>query len=134
MTYGFSRDDVGTFLPTYLKQGLLEKDPFETIDEEGVGALIKMSAEMGKKNALHCIAKAGICGEHGGDPTSIRFFIRSGLDYISCSPARLPVARLAAAQCAVEDERKKRQIAEEEAQTLARKFSKGSQWREGQGL
>jgi len=115
MTYGFSRDDVGTFLPTYLKAGVLDKDPFQTIDEEGVGALITMSANEGKKCPVHAISKAGVCGEHGGDPTSIRFFIRSGLDYISCSPARLPVARLAAAQCFVEDERKARTAALTEA-------------------
>ena len=115
MTYGFSRDDVGTFLPTYLKAGVLDKDPFQTIDEEGVGALITMSANEGKKCPVHAISKAGVCGEHGGDPTSIRFFIRSGLDYISCSPARLPVARLTAAQCFVEDERKARTAALTEA-------------------
>ena len=116
MTFGFSRDDVGTFMPTYLKGGVLEKDPFVTIDEEGVGQLIKSSAEKGKECAINCIAKAGICGEHGGDPTSIRFFIRAGLDYISCSPARLPVARLAAAQCAVEDRDRAKEVARNNAQ------------------
>ena len=116
MTFGFSRDDVGTFMPTYIKGGVLEKDPFVTIDEEGVGQLIKSSAEKGKECAINCIAKAGICGEHGGDPSSIRFFIRAGLDYISCSPARLPVARLAAAQCAVEDRDRAKEIARNNAQ------------------
>ena len=116
MTFGFSRDDVGTFMPTYIKGGVLEKDPFVTIDEEGVGQLIKSSAEKGKECAINCIAKAGICGEHGGDPTSIRFFIRAGLDYISCSPARLPVARLAAAQCAVEDRDRAKEVARNNAQ------------------
>lgn len=116
MTFGFSRDDVGTFMPTYLKGGILERDPFVTIDEEGVGQLIKNSAIQGKECAINCIAKAGICGEHGGDPTSIRFFIRAGLDYISCSPARLPVARLAAAQCAVEDRDRAKEIARNNAQ------------------
>ena len=116
MTFGFSRDDVGTFMPTYLKGGIIERDPFVTIDEEGVGQLIKSSAEKGKECAINCIAKAGICGEHGGDPTSIRFFIRAGLDYISCSPARLPVARLAAAQCAVEDRDRAKEVARNNAQ------------------
>jgi len=105
MTFGFSRDDVGRYLPTYLKRGLLDEDPFEVIDETGVGKLITMSAEAGKKVAaqLYRPFKAGVCGEHGGDPKSVRFFIRSGLDYVSCSPFRIPVARLAAAQCAIED-------------------------------
>jgi pyruvate,orthophosphate dikinase len=123
MTYGFSRDDVGAFLPTYLKRGVLDKDPFETIDEEGVGQLIKMSAAAGKQSVIHTIAKAGVCGEHGGDPASIRFFIRSGLDYVSCSPSRLPVARLAAAQCYVEDERKARLQALTDAVEAAKQAS-----------
>lgn len=120
MTYGFSRDDVGTFLPAYLKAGILEKDPFETIDEAGVGELIKRSAAAGKASVLNGIAKAGVCGEHGGDPASIRFFIKAGLDYISCSPSRLPVARLAAAQCYVEEERKAKTLALTEAVEAAR--------------
>eukprot|EP00600_Ochromonadales_sp_CCMP1393_P015056 CAMPEP_0174995914 /NCGR_PEP_ID=MMETSP0005-20121125/103_1 /TAXON_ID=420556 /ORGANISM="Ochromonas sp., Strain CCMP1393" /LENGTH=983 /DNA_ID=CAMNT_0016250263 /DNA_START=37 /DNA_END=2988 /DNA_ORIENTATION=+ len=108
MTYGFSRDDVGGYLPTYLKSGILETDPFQSIDEEGVGQLIHMSAEAGRRVA-HKRAdkrfKAGICGEHGGDPQSVNFFVRSGLDYVSCSPFRVPVARLAAAQVEIEMER-----------------------------
>lgn len=108
MTFGFSRDDVGSYLPTYLKRGLLDEDPFEVIDEVGVGKLITMSTAAGRKVATETFRpfKAGVCGEHGGDPKSVRFFIRSGLDYISCSPFRIPVARLAAAQCVIEDELK----------------------------
>lgn len=106
MTYGFSRDDVGGYLPTYLKKGLLESDPFQTIDVQGVGSLISSSVNAGRAvaNDNNKIPgfKAGICGEHGGDPRSVRFFVRAGLDYVSCSPFRVPVARLAAAQTAVE--------------------------------
>eukprot|EP01039_Chlorochromonas_danica_P001176 gene1179-1285_t len=106
MTYGFSRDDVGSYLPTYLKKGLLESDPFQTIDTHGVGALISSSVNAGRAvandNGKIPGFKAGICGEHGGDPRSVRFFVRAGLDYVSCSPFRVPVARLAAAQTAVE--------------------------------
>ena len=108
MTFGFSRDDVGGYLPTYLKRGILEEDPFEVIDEVGVGKLITMSAAAGRKVATENFRpfKAGVCGEHGGDPKSVRFFVRSGMDYVSCSPFRIPVARLAAAQCVIEDEQK----------------------------
>jgi pyruvate, orthophosphate dikinase len=106
MTFGFSRDDVGGYLPTYLKKGLLETDPFQTIDVNGVGKLIAQSVHDGhavaKKDNKIPGFKAGICGEHGGDPRSVRFFVRAGLDYVSCSPFRVPVARLAAAQTAVE--------------------------------
>ena len=104
MTFGFSRDDVGGYLPTYMKQGLLEADPFETIDVNGVGKLIQSSAEVGRsiRTAQNKSFKAGVCGEHGGDPRSVKFFVRSGMDYVSCSPFRVPVARLAAAQVAVE--------------------------------
>jgi pyruvate,orthophosphate dikinase len=108
MTYGFSRDDAGSYLPTYLKKGILEQDPFEVIDENGVGQLIKLSVKNGRdyKASKNLPFKAGVCGEHGGDPKSIRFFIRSGLNYISCSPFRVPVARLAGAQCFIEDKLK----------------------------
>jgi pyruvate,orthophosphate dikinase len=126
MTYGFSRDDVGTFLPNYIKLGVLDRDPFINIDERGVGQLIKMSAAEGKRSAIHRIAKAGVCGEHGGDPASIRFFVRAGLDYISCSPSRLPVARLAAAQCTVEDEKKAKTLALTQAVEAATKISEES--------
>jgi len=109
MTFGFSRDDVGTFLPLYLNQGILEKDPFQTIDEAAVGALINLSADAGKLAASKIgnnNFKVGICGEHGGDPSSVKFFARSGMDYVSCSPFRVPLARLAAAQAVIEENRK----------------------------
>ncbi len=97
--FGLSRDDAGRFLPAYVNAGILPKDPFVTIDVEGVGAMVKIAAEKGRhtKNAL----KMGICGEHGGDPASIAFCEEIGLDYVSCSPYRVPVARLAAAQAAL---------------------------------
>jgi len=96
MTFGFSRDDAGTFLPDYLKQGLLSADPFQTIDQTGVGQLIRMSVEKGR--ATRSDLKIGICGEQGGDPASVEFCFKAGLNYVSCSPFRVPVARLAAAQ------------------------------------
>ncbi|RYG93981.1 pyruvate, phosphate dikinase, partial [archaeon] len=105
MTFGFSRDDIGSFLPSYLKKGLLEVDPFQTIDTHGVGQLISMSSQAGRDVASNGKIpgfKTGICGEHGGDPRSVRFFAKAGLDYVSCSPFRVPIARLAAAQTAVE--------------------------------
>jgi pyruvate,orthophosphate dikinase len=112
MTYGFSRDDIGGYLPTYLKKGLLEVDPFQTIDQSGVGQLISMSVKAGREVAAQNQKipgfKAGICGEHGGDPRSVRFFARAGLDYVSCSPFRVPIARLAAAQTAVEMDNEKK--------------------------
>ena len=95
-TYGFSRDDIGSFLPEYLKQKILNIDPFQSIDQEGVGSLVAMGVSKGR--SVNSKLKIGICGEHGGDPESIKFFHRSGLDYISCSPYRVPIARLAAAQ------------------------------------
>jgi pyruvate,orthophosphate dikinase len=97
--FGLSRDDAGKFLPQYVEQGILPKDPFVSIDVEGVGALVRIAAEKGRqtKNGL----KMGICGEHGGDPASIAFCEEVGLDYVSCSPYRVPVARLAAAQAAL---------------------------------
>jgi len=99
MTFGFSRDDIGSFLPQYLDAGILPHDPFATIDVAGVGQLVAMGTERGraaKKNL-----KVGICGEHGGDPASIQFFHATGLDYVSCSPYRVPIARLAAARAAI---------------------------------
>ena len=95
-TMGLSRDDAGKFLPAYLEAGILAKDPFVSIDQEGVGALVEMAAERGRKARPRL--KLGVCGEHGGDPASIGFFQRVGLDYVSCSPFRVPIARLAAAQ------------------------------------
>jgi pyruvate,orthophosphate dikinase len=99
MTFGYSRDDVNTFLPDYLDQELLPRDPFQSLDTSGVGQLVKMGVEKGR-NAKKAL-KVGICGEHGGDPDSIRFCHRNGLDYVSCSPFRVPIARLAAAQAAL---------------------------------
>jgi pyruvate,orthophosphate dikinase len=96
MTYGFSRDDVNTFLPEYLAQGVIEKDPFHSLDQTGVGRLVEMAAEEGRK--ANRTLKVGICGEHGGEADSIGFFHRVELDYVSCSSFRVPVARLAAAQ------------------------------------
>jgi pyruvate,orthophosphate dikinase len=99
MTFGFSRDDAGKFLPDYYKTKIFEQDPFQTIDQKGVGQLVKMAVANGRKTKPNL--KVGICGEHGGDPVSIDFFHNAGLDYISCSPFRVPVARLAAAQAAL---------------------------------
>ncbi len=98
-TYGLSRDDSGSFLGDYLAQGIFETDPFVSLDPEGVGELVKIAAERGRKTRPDL--KLGICGEHGGDPASIAFCETAGLDYVSCSPFRVPVARLAAAQAAV---------------------------------
>ena len=99
MTFGYSRDDAGTFLPFYVEQGILPRDPFQSLDQEGVGELVRMGTERGRGRNPRL--KVGVCGEHGGDPASVEFFHRCGLDYVSCSPYRVPVARLAAAQAAV---------------------------------
>lgn len=101
-TLGLSRDDAGTFLPLYLENKIFQHDPFVTLDETGVGELIKIAVERGKK--ANPDLEVGICGEHGGDPASIRFFHHTGLDYVSCSPYRVPIARFAASQAAVTDE------------------------------
>jgi pyruvate,orthophosphate dikinase len=98
-TFGLSRDDAGKFLPAYVEQGILAKDPFVSLDIEGVGALVRLAAERGRSRKAKL--KLGICGEHGGDPASISFCEEVGLDYVSCSPYRVPVARLAAAQAAL---------------------------------
>ncbi|CAL9136239.1 unnamed protein product [Musa acuminata var. zebrina] len=99
MTFGYSRDDVGKFLPIYLSKGILQSDPFEVLDQKGVGQLIKVAVERGRRARPDL--KLGICGEHGGEPSSVAFFAQTGLDYVSCSPFRVPIARLAAAQVAV---------------------------------
>jgi len=99
MTFGFSRDDSGKFLPDYIEKGILDKDPFATIDRDGVGQLVKMAVEKGR-NARKNL-KIGICGEHGGDPSSVEFCHMVGMDYVSCSPYRVPIARLAAAHAAL---------------------------------
>ncbi|MGH7049557.1 MAG: putative PEP-binding protein, partial [Acetobacteraceae bacterium] len=98
-TFGLSRDDAGKFLPHYVEAGILEKDPFVSLDTAGVGALMRIAAEGGRRRKPGL--KLGICGEHGGDPASIRFCETVGLNYVSCSPYRVPVARLAAAQAAL---------------------------------
>jgi pyruvate,orthophosphate dikinase len=99
MTFGYSRDDVNSFLPDYLRQELLPIDPFQSLDTTGVGQLVEMGVQKGRSTQKNL--KVGICGEHGGDPDSIDFCHRVGLNYVSCSPFRVPIARLAAAQAAL---------------------------------
>lgn len=110
MTFGYSRDDAGKFLEVYKKSGILKHDPFEVLDQEGVGQLVKMAVKRGRKTRPDI--KLGICGEHGGEPSSVKFCHTAGLNYVSCSPYRVPIARLAAAQAAV-------------AEKLAKKAEKG---------
>jgi len=102
-TFGFSRDDVAKFVPLYIEMGILKNDPFKTLDQPGVGDLIKMGIERGRKTRPEI--EIGICGEHGGDPASVEFCHRVGMNYVSCSPYRVPIARLAAAQAAVKDKK-----------------------------
>jgi len=104
MTFGFSRDDAGNFLKHYYDKKIYEFDPFQKLDQTGVGKLVKMAAELGRKTRNDL--KVGICGEHGGDPSSVEFCHDVGLDYVSCSPFRVPVARLAAAQAQIKNPRK----------------------------
>ena len=101
MTFGSSRDDAGKFLPAYYANKIYESDPFARLDTTGVGKLMEMAVKLGKaeRPSIHC----GICGEHGGDPSSIEFCHKIGLDYVSCSPFRVPIARLAAAQAAIKE-------------------------------
>ncbi len=101
MAFGYSRDDTGVFMPVYLKKGILKEDPFEVLDQEGVGQLVKMAVKKGRKTRPNI--KLGICGEHGGEPKSVEFCHRVGLDYVSCSPYRVPIARLAAAQATLKE-------------------------------
>ena len=103
MTFGFSRDDAAKFLGAYYENKIYEQDPFGKLDQTGVGQLVKMAAEKGKKTRPDI--KLGICGEHGGDPSSIEFCHNVGLNYVSCSPYRVPLARLAAAQAQVKNPR-----------------------------
>ncbi len=104
MGYALSRDDAGSFLPSYVEEGLIDVDPFVSIDEDGVGQLVRLGVERGRSTRPNL--KLGICGEHGGDPASVRFFAEIGLDYVSCSPYRVPLARLAAAQAAISQRRR----------------------------
>ncbi|MFB3897018.1 MAG: pyruvate, phosphate dikinase [bacterium] len=106
MGFGFSRDDIGAFMPDYLDKKILAADPFQTIDQEGIGELIKIG--IGRGRATRPDLEVGICGEHGGDPASVEFCYKVGMDYVSCSPFRVPIARLAAARAAVADKKKKK--------------------------
>ena len=101
MTFGYSRDDISSFLPVYLEKKILSVDPFQVLDQNGVGQLVKMAVEKGRATRPELVC--GICGEHGGEPSSVKFCHRVGLNYVSCSPFRVPIARLAAAQAAVEE-------------------------------
>ncbi len=105
-TFGFSRDDAGKFLPKYVEMGILKDDPFQVLDQEGVGQLVKMGIEKGRSTRPEL--KVGICGEHGGEPSSVKFCHRVGMDYVSASPFRVPIARLAAAQAVIEEKRKRK--------------------------
>ncbi|MBR0163266.1 MAG: pyruvate, phosphate dikinase [Lachnospiraceae bacterium] len=122
MTFGFSRDDAGKFLDSYYKTGIYESDPFAHLDQTGVGQLVAMACEKGKKanRQIHL----GICGEHGGDPSSVMFCDRTGLDYVSCSPFRVPIARLAAAQSAIEAARARRKPAAKKAAAVKKTVKK----------
>jgi pyruvate,orthophosphate dikinase len=99
MAFGYSRDDAGKFLPVYLEKGILKYDPFQVLDQEGVGQLMKMAVEKGRKTRPNI--KIGICGEHGGEPSSVEFCNTLGFNYVSCSPFRVPIARLSAAQAVI---------------------------------
>jgi pyruvate,orthophosphate dikinase len=102
MTFGYSRDDAGKFLPIYVENGILKNDPFQVLDQQGVGQLVKMGVEKGRSTRKNL--KVGICGEHGGEPSSVEFCHTVGMDYESCSPFRVPIARLAAAQAAIKEQ------------------------------
>jgi pyruvate,orthophosphate dikinase len=99
MTFGFSRDDVNAIIHNYMDNRILDNDPFNTLDQEGVGELVEIGIQRGRK--AHPNLKVGVCGEHGGDPASVEFFFKAGMTYVSCSPFRVPIARLAAAQAAI---------------------------------
>ena len=105
MAFGYSRDDAGKFLPLYVEKNILASDPFRQLDQEGVGALVELGVKNGRSSRPNL--KIGICGEHGGDPSSVEFCHRAGLDYVSCSPYRVPIARLAAAQAEIKSPRAK---------------------------
>jgi pyruvate,orthophosphate dikinase len=105
-TFGLSRDDAGKFLPDYVEKKILPIDPFQALDQDGVGELVRIGIEKGRKTRKKL--KVGICGEHGGEPSSIEFCHKAGMNYVSCSPYRVPIARLAAAHAAMNDEKKKK--------------------------
>jgi len=117
MTFGYSRDDAGKFLPVYLEKNILKVDPFQALDQSGVGQLVEMAVKKGRKTRKNI--KLGICGEHGGEPSSVEFCHRVGLDYVSCSPYRVPIARLAAAQAVI------RKKVEKKVKKAAKKERKG---------
>jgi len=106
MTFGYSRDDAGVFLPDYLDKKILPSDPFGALDQVGVGRLVEIAIAEGRSAKKDL--KVGICGEHGGEPSSVKFCYRAGMNYVSCSPYRVPIARLAAAQAAIEEEERKK--------------------------
>jgi len=101
MGFGFSRDDTGNIIKEYINDGILERDPFQSLDQKGIGKLVKMACESGKETRPNI--KLGVCGEHGGDPDTIEFMYKTGLQYVSCSPFRVPIARLAAAQATIKN-------------------------------
>jgi pyruvate,orthophosphate dikinase len=109
-TFGLSRDDAGRFLPLYLEKGILQADPFAALDEEGVGALMRIGIEKGRRAKPEL--EVGICGEHGGEPSSVELCHRLGLDYVSCSPYRVPIAKLAAAHAVLKGQVKIKEMGE----------------------
>jgi pyruvate,orthophosphate dikinase len=119
MTFGYSRDDVGGFLPYYIENKILPSDPFQQLDQEGVGQLVQLGIERGRSSRPDL--KVGICGEHGGDPSSVKFCHRVGMNYVSCSPFRVPIARLAAAHAAIEDMKAGKSKAKAKAKARTRK-------------
>jgi pyruvate,orthophosphate dikinase len=119
MTYGFSRDDSALFLNEYLRKGLFEKDPFQKLDQNGAGELMRIAVEKGRSTRKDL--KLGICGEHGGEPSSVEFCHSLGLDYVSCSPYRVPIARLAAAQAMIKERREKREASSRKRKSAPRK-------------
>ncbi|MEO0073221.1 MAG: pyruvate, phosphate dikinase, partial [candidate division WOR-3 bacterium] len=123
MTFGFSRDDAGKFLHLYQSTGIVERNPFETLDIDGVGQLIRMTVKLARRKKPGL--KIGICGEHGGDPASVEFCHQTGLDYVSCSPFRVPVARLAAAQAAIRDEQSQQRRSEQRKRRTVPKVQSG---------
>jgi pyruvate,orthophosphate dikinase len=119
MGFGFSRDDIGGFLPIYVGDNILPDDPFQKLDQDGIGQLVEMAVQKGRQTRSDL--KCGICGEHGGDPSSVVFCHRVGLNYVSCSPFRVPIARLAAAQAALKYPRAEKKAAKAKAKAKAKK-------------